>query len=82
MTGQGDNDGDQVSSPGRGLLAVVSNDGWCSAGDLGDAGDWPVSGWERTTEDPDQLERARPQRDRRKRERSEEDRLFFRRCPR
>jgi hypothetical protein len=63
-------------------VTACDGSGWRSAGDLGDAGDWSVSGWERTTEDPDRLERARPQRDRRGREQDERDGgVLWRRTP-
>jgi hypothetical protein len=43
--------------------------GWHSAGEIGRWDQVEVQPYERTTEDPDQLERAQPQRDRRERER-------------
>jgi hypothetical protein len=46
--------------------------GWHSAGDLGDAGDWPVSGWEQLVEDPERLDLTRAQRERRAREKHRE----------
>jgi hypothetical protein len=49
----------------------VTNHRWYSAGDLGKYEDVEVEGWERLVEDPDQLERAQPQRERRAREREQ-----------
>jgi len=58
---------------GRGLLTVVSTDGWRSAGDLGSWDQAEVKPYERTA--------SAPPRSDRKRDRSEEGRRFFRRGP-
>jgi hypothetical protein len=50
---------------------AAQRNGWHSAGNLAQFEDAEVQPWERLVEDPDQLERAQPQRERRAREREE-----------